>query len=109
MSEMTDLPHNLQQCDREIGGCGTPFSITLDQCPNCQRPVDGDSRPGEKPTNTEEYPPVSNEISRSDDAPPETTEQQPAENETTDLDQPNELSSKQQRRSARIRTVELPD
>lgn len=32
-----ELPTNLQRCDREQGGCGTPFSVTLDSCPNCHR------------------------------------------------------------------------
>lgn len=50
-----DLPTNLQCCDPEQGGCGTPFSVTLDTCPNCQRsvsvetPVSG-SGDGEPPT-----------------------------------------------------------
>lgn len=66
-----ELPSTLQRCDREQGGCGTPFSVTLNACPNCQRSVPEElnpSRDGEPPTENTDSMSEGHEASR-DSAP----------------------------------------
>lgn len=69
-----ELPTNVQRCDPEQGGCGTPFSVTLTACPNCQRSVSVEkpaagSGDGEPSTDNTGSTSEGDETSRSDSAP----------------------------------------